>query len=266
MPRIIAKPDQLDDLNPDFEQSRLEQPVFLNSVPKSGTHLIRNIFRMFVPVSQQYNKAFIQLPNLKEHMVAFDPATPQLSWGHLLFSDLSAIATADAKKIIVVRDPYTWVLARARFFLSDSFQGNLEHLKTEAVSIEQVLNMMIFGIHQKVPSLYEIYIHTAVSWLTSDVKLVKYEDILHHVKNLDDDKAEVFFKDLLAPLNLNTWPDDWRDRVRIGADRKHSGTSRENLYGKDDGKHIAIPDELPDQQKQLVEVAVPNLRALLGYA
>ena len=27
--------------------------VFLNSVPKCGSHLLRNIIRMFVPVDQQ---------------------------------------------------------------------------------------------------------------------------------------------------------------------------------------------------------------------
>ena len=67
-------------------------PVFLNSVPKCGTHLLRNIVRMFVPVEQQYHKTFIQHAILGQHMAAFNPATPMLSWGHLFFSDAAAIA------------------------------------------------------------------------------------------------------------------------------------------------------------------------------
>ena len=56
-------------------------------------------------------------------------------------------------------------------------------------------------------------------------------------------------------------PDDWRERVKIGSDRKQSGTARENLR---DVK-ITIPDELTDDQKELVNYAAPGLRTLLGY-
>ncbi|MDX1489458.1 MAG: hypothetical protein R3268_14705, partial [Acidiferrobacterales bacterium] len=91
MPRVIAKADNLNAANARFAQRPLETPVFLNSVPKCGTHLIRNIIRMFVPVEQQYHKIFIQYPKLREHQAAFSHTRPFLSWGHLLFSDDAAI-------------------------------------------------------------------------------------------------------------------------------------------------------------------------------
>jgi hypothetical protein len=50
---------------------------------------------------------------------------PHLSWGHLLFSDDAAIVLRHVRHIVQVRDPYDWVLARTRFFLSDTFQGSL---------------------------------------------------------------------------------------------------------------------------------------------
>lgn len=261
MPRIVAKPDTLDKENKKFNHAPLKQPVFLNSVPKSGTHLLRNIFRMFVSNEQQYHGAFLQLPNLAQHLSALDSAKPKLSWGHLLFSDNAAIATQHARKLIIVRDPYDWVLARARFFLSDNFQGNVEHLKSGDVSVEQVLNMMIFGIYQKVPSLWEIYTHTAVSWLASDVKLVRYEDVMHHLKRIDESAAETYFTELLAPVTQGSLPEDWRDRIAIGADKKQSATYRENL----DGGNFDIPSVLPERQRQMVDYAVPTLRKLLGY-
>jgi hypothetical protein len=90
---------------------------------------------------------------------------PYLSWGHLLFSDDSAIALRDVHHIVLVRDPYDWVLARARFFLSNTFQASLEHLKGGNVSVEEMLNMMIIGIPNKAPSMYEIFTHNAVAWL-----------------------------------------------------------------------------------------------------
>ncbi len=94
MPTIVAKADNLDELNRNYAQTPLKGPVFLNSVPKCGTHLLRNIVRMFVPVEQQYHKTYVQHAVLGQHMAAFNPATPMLSWGHLFFSDAAAIVAA----------------------------------------------------------------------------------------------------------------------------------------------------------------------------
>ncbi len=261
MPRIIAKPDNLNEINQQFDQQELKQPVFLNSVPKCGTHLIRNIFRMFVPVAQQYHEMFIQIPVLHQHLKAFSKTQPKLSWGHLLFSDESAYAVHQVKQIIVVRDPYDWVLARARFFLSDSFEGELEHLKGPEFSVEQILNMMIFGIHQKAPTMEEIFTHNAVAWMGTGAKIIRFEDLLLHLKNLDSTAAAAYFEDLFVHAGIAQLPADWRARVRTGSDRKQSGTARENLYGN----KVQLPDELPATQQQLVDYAAPGLRKLLGY-
>ena len=261
MPKIYAKPDNLNDRNREFEQVPLQHNVFINSVPKCGTHLTRNIFRMFVPVEQQYHQDFVQLPTLRNNLAAFDNQHPKLSWGHLLFSDDAAIALKNTRQLLIVRDPYDWVLARARFFLSDTFQGGMEHLKGGKVSIEQMLNMMIFGIYQKAPTLNEIFTHNGVAWLGTGVQLVRYEDLVKHLKNIDSPDAFAFFSNLLAPLGFNQLPDDWKQRVLIGADRKQSGTARENLRGLE----TTFPDTLPDEQKRLVDYAAPGLRKLLGY-
>lgn len=261
MPRVVARGDNLNELNRNFAQTPLTAPVFLNSVPKCGTHLMRNIVRMFVPVEQQYNKVFVQHPVLKQHLAAFSQDKPHLSWGHLLFSDDSAIALRHVSHTILVRDPYDWVLARARFFLSDTFRGSLEHLKGGNVSVDEVMNMMILGIHEKAPNLQEIYLHNAVGWLGTKAKLVRFEDLITHLKDLESDAAAAYFADLLGKCGIAELPSDWRERVRVGSDRKQSGTARENLAGE----KFEIPDELPAMQKQLVDVAAPGLRALLGY-
>jgi hypothetical protein len=260
MPRILAKADNLNELNRNFEQRPLAAPVFMNSVPKCGTHLVRNILRMFVPVEQQYHAAFIQYPILRQHAAAFSRSSPRLSWGHLLFSDDPAIALRHAHHLLLVRDPYDWVLARARFFLSDTFQGSLEHLKGGNVSVEEVLNMMILGIHDKVPTMQEIFLHNAVGWMGTKARLVRFEDVLKHVRQPASDEAEAFFRELLGFCGIEL-PADWRERVRVGSDREQSGTARENLRGVG----ADIPDELPAMQKRLVEHVAPGLRVLLGY-
>ena len=261
MPIVRMTPDTLNEENKKFEQARLSQTLFLNSVPKCGSHLLRNIMRMFVPVEQQYHEQFVQWANLGQHLAAFDPKRPQMSWGHLFFADNSAMELAAARKILLVRDPYSWVLARARFFLSDEFSGNVDRLKDGELTVEELLNLMIFGIYNKAPPMYDIYTNNAVAWLGTGVHLVRYEELVRHLKELDGRGAEYFFATLLEAAGIDM-PADWRERVRVGSDRKQSGTARENLRG------IAVdfPDELPDIQKRLVDYAAPGLRAVLGYA
>lgn len=261
MPRITMKMDNLNERNAEFAQTPLKQPLFLNSVPKAGTHLIRNIMRMFVPVEQQYHPTFVQIPNLLQHGPhAFNPNHPKLSWGHLLFSDDSAAFTRYTRHIVLVRDPYTWVLARARFFLSENFEGKTDHLKSGAFDTRDIINMMIFGIHQKAPGMEEIFRYNAVAWIGSSTHIVRYEDLVKAVKRIDTDEAKAYFFKLFEECGIEP-PNDWRERVVIGADRKQSSTARENLEGglKD------LPDELPTEQKKLVDYAAPGLRELLGY-
>ena len=259
MQTIHVKTDNLDDRNREFAQQELRQPVFLNSLPKSGSHLLRNIIRMFVPVEQQYGADFIQFANLKNHLAAFD-TPPKLSWGHLFFAEISAATTGVARRILLVRDPYDWVLAVARFMLSDQFEGDLDLLKRAPLTAEQLLNIVIFGMPRKSPGLHETYLFNAVAWLGTGVYLVRFEELRDAVSNLETAQAERYFAGLFGACGIERTT-DWRERVAIGADRQQSGTARENL----DIRGVRIPDELPDMQKQIVGLVSPQLRGILGY-
>lgn len=260
MQKITLPPDRLDEENRRFEQRPLRQSLFLNSVPKSGSHLLRNIVRMFVPVEHQYKRDFIQYAALKEHLPAFDGPPALLSWGHLFFSDISAIATSKARKILLVRDPYTWVLAKARFLMSDEFTGELDFLKTAPTTVNDLINMMIFGLHRTNPSLRDTYTHNAVAWLGTGLHLVRYEELAAAAKDPGSEANARYFHQLFDACGIDL-PDDWIERVRIGSDPANSGTASQNLTGR-----VAdVPRELDDVQKRLVDFAAPGLRELLGY-
>lgn len=259
--RINLGKDNLDEQGARFAMAPLVNATFLNSVPKCGTHLIRNIARMFVAPHQQYTLEFVQHGNLRLHTRAF-ASPPRLSWGHLFFSDEAAVALRSANHIVLVRDPYDWVLARTRFFLSDQFQGNLNHIKGGAAGIEDVMNLMIFGALEKAPPLCDIYNFNAVAWMGTAAHIVRYEDIVANLAALDRPESEAFFRDLLiAKAGISQWPADWRERVEIGSDRRHSATAREHLKHED-----TVPEVLPEAQKRLVDYHAPGLRRLLGYA
>lgn len=257
--KINLKPDTLNEENQKFSHKPLEKPLFLNSVPKCGSHLLKNIIRMFVPLEQQYQVQFVQHHILREHLGAFSDPRNFMSYGHLMFSDMTAVATGGARHIILVRDPYDWVLARGRFFVSDEFQG-FDLLKEGTLTVEAIMNMMILGIMDKAPPLAALYSYNAVGWL-GIAHLVRYEDLVAAVKNLDGDEAETYFRGLFEACGIDM-PDDWRERVRIGSDRKQSGTARENLSGVE----IEFPKELPDAQKKMVDMVAPGLREMLGYS
>lgn len=259
---VKVKPDNLDAENRRFEQTSLRQPVFLNSVPKSGSHLLRNILRMFVPVEQQYQKQFVQWGNMPDHLDAWDRAKNYLSWGHLFFSDASAIELGHVRKVLLVRDPYDWVLARARFFMSENFQGNVDFVKDGSLSVDDLLSLMIFGIHGKAPPMTDIYRFNAAAWLGSDVHVVRFEELVGHCRKLDGEVARQFFAALFTACGIDPTPADWRERVRIGADRQQSATARENLSGEP----APLPVTLSAKHRRLVDYAAPGLRELLGYA
>ena len=259
MIKVNLKPDTLDDENRKFPQQRLQHPLFLNSIPKSGSHLLRNIVRMFVPVEQQYTAQFIQHQFLHEHLGAFADPRNFLSWGHLMFSDSTAVAVGNVRQIVLVRDPYDWVLARARFFVSDEFQG-FDLLKEGTLKPEAILNMMILGIPEKAPPLLTLFTYNAVAWLGTGAHLVRYEGLIRALRDLDSKPAERFFSELFSACGIKR-PDDWRERVRIGSDPKQSGTARENLTGV----KTIFPKELPHYQKKIIDFAAPGLRELLGY-
>ena len=260
MPEIHLKPDDLNTHAAAFDQATLKQHVFLNSVPKSGSHLLRNIIRMFVPAEQQYDRDFIQYGNLRDHLAAFDGPPAKLSWGHLFHSDVSAVSTSVARKILLVRDPYSWVLSKARFMLSDEFTGELDMLKNAPISADDLISMVIFGIPRTLPALKETYAHNAVAWLGPDTHLVRYEELVGAVRDLQSDEAMAFFKVLLEACGI-AMPDDWRERIRIGSDPAHSGTAKQNLSGK----LSSLPDRLTAQQCEMVDFAAPGLRKILGY-
>jgi hypothetical protein len=259
--RVRVKPDTLDEENRKFDQRPLKQPLFLNSVPKSGSHLLRNIIRMFVPVESQYKAEFIQHHFLEQHLAAFDLSRNMLSWGHLFFMDAAKAALEDVRHIVLVRDPYQWVLAQARFVLSNEFQApGFDEIKGPDIPVASILNLMIHGTRPQLAPLHITYHYNAIAWLDAGVHLVRYEELIQALGSLESAGVESYFGELFEACGI-VRPHDWRDRIQIGSDRKQSGTARENLTG------IAtkIPFELPVEQKRMVDLSYPGLRALLGY-
>ena len=136
----------------------------------------------------------------------------------------------------------------------------MDFFKTGALTVDELLTMMIFGLPGKAPSLNDIYEMNAAAWLGARVHVVTYEDLIATLGDLDSPAAEAFFTALLDACGIER-PDDWQARVRTGADPAQSGTARTNLTGVS----LEFPTELGPRHRALVDYQAPGLRALLGY-
>jgi hypothetical protein len=260
MPRIQLIPDTLDPETERFAPAPLREPLFMTSLQKSGTHLLRNILRMFIPLEQQYRGGYIQAQNFGQHLDAFDPSRKLFSFGHLRFTPAAAVQLSEIRKLLLYRDPYDWVLARARFFVSDQFDGDMPFLKR--IGTDELLSVMIFGLAGKIPDVSTSYERFIVPWLgAQSVHAIRYEELAEHSSNVGTKAAEAYFSTLFGTAGIDR-PDDWRERTKVGADPARSGTARANLTGI----RVDLPDELSQRHRRLVDYAAPGLRELLGYA
>ena len=256
--------------NARFQQVSLKQPTVLITVAKSGSHLVRNILCMFMPMEQQ-DYSHTDLAPIRENRII---TSNTFRWGHIGITPNAANVLQHAKKILLVRDPYDWVLSMARFtttyLLSGRERNHQPHphddiYRNKGVTIEELFSIIITGtdVRNQHPSLRSAYVPIAVGWKDLDVHMVKYETVCLHVKALregtDNDETREYFRQLVGAFNI-ALPDDWKERVIAGADKRLSMTARENLDHNYD-----IPAVLPDRFKRLVDFTVPGLREYLGY-
>ena len=258
---ISLRADTLDSEVTKFAQVPLRHPVFLNSVPKSGTHLLRNVLRMFVPVDSHYAKEFLQIGTIMEHREALISPKNYLSCGHLHFCEGAALDTGHVRRVLLVRDPYTWVLARLRFVLSGAFGTQMDSLRDPRMQMGDLLMLGIIGVPGKLDPLYSVYQMNALTWLGHDTHLVRFEDLNHHIGHLDAPEAESYFQALLDHCGI-AMPQDWRERVRIGSAREQSSTASERLLNP----ARELPRELPDYHKAMIDTYASPVRPMLGYA
>ena len=241
------------------------RPVLVNSVPKCGTHLLLNILRMFTPV-EQVHRTFVGDWNIGEQAQNLAAGPSKLFAGHVNLNTETLLAVRPCRHFVVVRDPYDYAIAQARFFMAEDMGSDLgAFTRAHDLSFAETLSLVIFGARGPAywPSLHEIFTTNAVAWLANDVFLVRYEDLLARVEDLEAPASEIYLTELLTAAGLGALPSDWKRRVLAGAQRRHSATDRSNLRFT---RPTRFPARLSQEQAALVDYASPGLRRLLGYA
>jgi Sulfotransferase domain len=242
-----------------FVSSPLASDILVNSVPKCGTMLLRNVVYMFVPREAVY------LPFVVNDNLSSKPIFEQkvVFTGHVNHDVVSRVVFRDAKHLIIVRDPYDYVLAQARFMFSKVMQERTElarFIATHSLSMDDVVPLMIAGIAfggNIWPSVGDMFARNALSW-TDRCHFVKYEELRKHANAVETAGAYGYFASLLAACGLEM-PSDWQERVEAGADRGLSDTASDDFDVRGDRNYLI------ESEKALFASVAPKLREVLGY-
>ncbi len=96
--------------NERFQCPPLQSRIFLNSVPKCGTVLLKNILLMFIPWAQHY-RWFITESKCPERLSAMKGDRYKFFVGHMNHTPVTSEILKNFKHILIIRDPYAHVLS-----------------------------------------------------------------------------------------------------------------------------------------------------------
>ena len=246
-----------------FKSIATPHPVFLNSVPKSGTMLLRNILLMFWD-SENWILPFVEPPDFEKVETAAREK-PVLCTGHVNCTPVAVAYLRRFKKIILIRDPGAYALSYARFLLSENMResSKISNMLIEhGLSFSELVPIVISGImyyNEQIPSVRDQFLEKCLAWTGSNPMIVRYEDLCRAVAN--PGKSRKFFEELFSFVGISL-PRDWQKRVKAGADAALSTTATENLTF---ASSVELRRELLPGERNLLEVVAPGLRGALGY-
>jgi hypothetical protein len=195
----------------------------VNSHPKSGTHLIRNILLHFNANAVHQDILFF---NTFGNALS-QTAEPRIFIGHIPYGTLSgAAATASGlRTVLLLRHPGAIALALARAFY-DRNSTRPDHLyMREHDSFEQIVSKVVTGYEcrgQQFGSLASSLADFCLDWLGNVQFVVRFEDMAATLQSNDDDLL-AFFNPVLGQM-LQIVPPDAAQRIRAGAAAAISAT------------------------------------------
>ena len=247
-----------------FQQTPLSSPIFINSIPKCGTMLIRNIILMFVPL-EEIHWPFVHNGNLETYAREMEIKRFKCFTGHMQRTSKSLVSLRGFRHILNIRDPRDYVLSYAHFFFTEQLYESSKmarHIQDNELGFDVAVDTLIRGWKFKDQAhhgVLEMFTNNGLSWFGSNCHIVRYEELKKHVENVGSQESHVYFKSMFDFLGIEL-TEDWEIRVKKGADYRISKTSSEKMPSD-----VARRWEMTPEQKELLEQWAPGLRAQLGY-
>lgn len=170
----------------------LQNAVFINSFPKSGTHLLYQVFENF-PELKKYETFIATTPSISKKMrtqkntinLLNKIVNGELVRGHLFF-DPQYLKVIEAKKItiyFIYRDPRDVVISEAHYLTNMNKWHRLHKYFKSLNSLEEQIDFSIFGndflktniLYDNISTRFNFY----KGWIDSNyVYSLKYEDLI----------------------------------------------------------------------------------------
>lgn len=206
-----------------FQSITLDRQVFVNSVPKSGTHLLRNLLVHFFGHSGlPYFLTVDTLGNAKP-LAAHGRC---LMFGHLPFDGDSLFCVRGIPQILLMRDPVENLLALARAAYDPRIDRPDYVFARRFLTIREYMTALVQGYEiegVRVAPFDRFMQEFLMGWSSSSLLLIDYKEILAIVSRPNSPEAMEILSVLLDYCG-STLPPDWKERVEAAGNRGISST------------------------------------------
>ncbi|MGC1928409.1 MAG: sulfotransferase domain-containing protein [Candidatus Nitrosopolaris sp.] len=243
-----------------MDNQKLANPIFVCSVPKAGTHLLRGILEQIVgqDLIMRPGRVITETDILSEL-----PFKNKIYFCHLQHSEELSNYISKFPKILLARDPRDYVVSQAHFFnVLKMDESSLERRFRELPNWTVKLSAAILGIEDgpsRLSSVAETFVNYYIKWLNlPNSFLVRFEDIVgSSVENYE--RVAKSIRLIIEFIGFTVDYDEaFLDSVFMGSDPAKSQTFRSGKIGSWRQEFNA------DHVKQFKLVA-PGLVSGLGY-
>jgi hypothetical protein len=248
------------------KKSDLLPRFFMNSVPKSGTHLLKNTLQGMPGITHDPKNEFYEgYPRqLKDHFFRLSQMkSNEFGAGHVYFSPewLKMLKQLKIKKLFISRDPRDIVVSFTYFIVYKyPYHPLYEYLTKHVQSQKERYLTLIHGVNTgrlNYPSIADWY-RPYQGWMTDGYSYcLTYEDL---VRSKDSSRKALFgianylWKGLTPPIPVP----DMVERMEQRMNPKHSLTFRSGKIG-------SWKDEFDDEVKAAFKKRAGYLLVELGY-
>lgn len=207
--------------------SNINSSVFFNSIPKSGTHLLRNIILSLFPHCASIDK-FIDIYNINDYLPEMRAESKMYFFGHLPFNSETSFLSKRLPVVCLIRNPVDVLLSHVRSIYSNDEAREDYKIIRQNYSVEEAIKYVIVGYSYKgsrlCTSFGEFYRNFACSWDSNCIQFIKYENLVTVINNPTSIDSTVFFERIASNFKT-TLPLDWPERVLKSSNRNFSVTS-----------------------------------------
>jgi hypothetical protein len=208
-------------------------PVLVNSTPKAGTHLLRNIIAHFV--GENCREQFVMYDDIA---TTFPLQETQVVVGHVPWCVDAVLAARGVPQILLIRDPIDVLVALSRAAFAPNETRPDYVFVRENLTLHEYMALLVTGYNIGGVSVgpYSRFLHEfMLGWYGQDVFLIDFSELTSLKQSLLESILEFCGVDL---------PSDWRKRVAAGMSPSLSATYLPPLPPRERAQARAFAEDL----------------------